>query len=147
MARFSDWTQRMGKHEAFHTNIVNKVFHALMIPCQLWGVLHLASCGLNLIGLSSFWFLFALAPVFLLCDVISGGAFVGFLFALSFIKSEAHFLWGPAIFVVANLIQTKIGHGFEPQGHDDTQINIAELKKSKNPIPILLIFYYHWVEV
>ena len=141
MSRFSEWTTRMGNHDAFHQSIPNKLIHALMIPVQLWGIVHLVSALIN-----PLWFLLAISPVYVLCDAVSGASFVLFLYIISFIRSDTHFLWGAVMFVVANLIQTKIGHSFEIGGRDDTAINIAELKKTKNPVPTLLIFYYHWVE-
>lgn len=33
------------------------------------------------------------------------------------------------------------------KGVDDTEKNVAEFKGTKNPVPLVLIFYYHLVEV
>ena len=49
--------------------------------------------------------------------------------------------------VVSFVIQTRVGHGVFEHGLDDTDHNLAELARTKNPVPILLVFYYHLVEV
>jgi hypothetical protein len=40
-----------------------------------------------------------------------------------------------------------VGHVVFEGGGDDTEKNLAELRRTKNPIPILLVFYYHLVEI
>jgi hypothetical protein len=128
-------------------SLPNKIIHGIMIPLQLWGVLHLVSFFLRALALSSIWFLLAVAPVFLLCDWVIGGSFVVFLFVLTLVEPRTHVLWGPAVFVAANLFQTKIGHSLEERGRDDTALNLAEFKRTRNPIPLMLIFFYHWAEI
>jgi uncharacterized membrane protein YGL010W len=50
-------------------------------------------------------------------------------------------------FVAAFVVQTRVGHGVFERGIDDTDDNLRELARTKNPVPILLVFYYHLVEV
>jgi uncharacterized membrane protein YGL010W len=52
-----------------------------------------------------------------------------------------------AVFAVAFTVQTRIGHGVFERGIDDTEMNLAELARTKNPIPILLVFAYHGLEL
>ncbi|KAL0478416.1 hypothetical protein AKO1_008628 [Acrasis kona] len=55
------------------------------------------------------------------------------------------FLGGLVLFVVSFAIQVLIGHYFE--GDDDTELNVAEFKKTGNFGPFLLILFYHYIEV
>ncbi len=137
-----EWTRRMGVHQAYHLSVANKIIHGVCIPFQLWGIVRLLSVLIN-----HFWIVLLLSPIYCLCEPTMGGSFAAFLWLLSFFGRESHFLWGPAIFVCANLFQTRVGHALETGGRDDTKKNMAEFKKTKNPIPLLLIFWYHWVEV
>jgi uncharacterized membrane protein YGL010W len=52
-----------------------------------------------------------------------------------------------ALLVAAFVFQTRVGHNVYEHGVDDTAMNVAELRRTKNPIPILLIFFYHLVEL
>jgi uncharacterized membrane protein YGL010W len=52
-----------------------------------------------------------------------------------------------ALFAAAFVVQTRVGHGVFEEGVDDTEKNLAELRRTKNPIPIVLVFFYHLVEV
>ena len=54
---------------------------------------------------------------------------------------------GVVVFALGNVVQTRVGHSFEPRGRDDTHINMAEFRRTMNPVPLVLIFYYHWVEI
>ena len=36
-----DWIRRMGVHEAYHLNSVNRMLHILLIPLQLLGIVKL----------------------------------------------------------------------------------------------------------
>jgi uncharacterized membrane protein YGL010W len=137
-----EWTRRMGIHQAYHRGVANKVIHGICIPLQLWGIVHLLTSFLN-----PFLVVMLFAPLYLLCDVVAGGSFALFLLALSLVGRDTHYLWGPVLFVAANLFQTKVGHSLEAKGRDDTKQNMDAFKKSKNPIPLLLIFFYHWVEL
>ena len=50
--------------------------------------------------------------------------------------------------MASSLFQKYVTHGyFEPKGRDDADNHFAELFKTKNPIPILLVFYYKMVEI
>ena len=42
---------------------------------------------------------------------------------------------------------SEIDEGVFEDGLDDTNQNVAELRRTKNPIPIVLVFYYHLVEL
>ncbi len=41
----------------------------------------------------------------------------------------------------------RVGHGVFEGGRDDTKRNVEELWRTRNPVPVLLIFFYHAVEV
>jgi len=149
----------MGVHEAYHVSSINRWIHWICIPLELWGVLKLAALvkfggagdltfdlGLGLIVI--------LAPIFLAVDVL-GGLLMALMLLGLWASGKYLFLdmpWslgsGLVAFVVPFLIQTKVGHvKFEPDGRDDTDVNIREFKNTKNPIPLILIFFYHLMQV
>jgi hypothetical protein len=43
--------------------------------------------------------------------------------------------------------RSKSIRGYEPNTRDDTKKNMEEFHKTRNPIPLILIFYYHMVEL
>ena len=45
------------------------------------------------------------------------------------------------------MFQTQVGHGVFERGIDDTDKNLAELRRTGNPVPIVLVFYYHLIEI
>jgi len=148
------WKRRMGVHEAYHRARGNRVVHWVAIPFELGAVvtlLALARVGavdLALVGLV------LVAPIYLATDVLLGALMVGFLAAWRWLA--LHFLagmGGPAalgaavVFAITFAVQVRVGHGVFEEGRDDTRQNLAELRSTKNPIPILLVFYYHLVEI
>eukprot|EP00994_Dinema_validum_P009502 NODE_944_length_1214_cov_94.877253_g711_i0.p1 GENE.NODE_944_length_1214_cov_94.877253_g711_i0~~NODE_944_length_1214_cov_94.877253_g711_i0.p1 ORF type:complete len:240 (-),score=54.13 NODE_944_length_1214_cov_94.877253_g711_i0:151-870(-) len=149
------WRRRMGVHYAYHQSPGNELVHLLMIPLELFAFILLFSCVPMPPGT---WDLaklviLGLAPIYLLTEVLCGGLFVALLFglraaALSLPTTDPLVRLGVAVaaFVVPFVVQTQIGHRcLEPKGRDDTQKNVAEFTLTHNPIPLLLIFYYHLV--
>jgi uncharacterized membrane protein YGL010W len=149
------WKRRMGVHEAYHQRGANRVLHWLLIPVELWAVVKLLAwvplpAGLDL-GLLV---ILTIAPVYLATELVLGGLMVGFLLAcwtsagaLLVAPSPLAVLGVLLLFAVSFGLQVAVGHGVFEQGRDDTDKNLRELAQTKNPIPILLVFYYHLVEI
>jgi uncharacterized membrane protein YGL010W len=142
MAAF-DWVRRMGVHEAYHLHRANRVLHWVNIPIELMMVVKLLSFGriaafdlgpLGTLAAGAIMIAMLLALRWLVLPLTTGFAVVDAVIALT-------------IFGAAFIFQTRIGHGVFEEGVDDTSSNIAELRRTKNPVPILLVFYYHLVEL
>lgn len=149
-----DWLYRMGVHEAYHLDARNRLIHWLCIPLELWSVLKLGTL-IQFMGLNLGFVLFlAASAVYIAADVVMGMAMAFFLFILLCVCVYLDLgpVWAEAmlavvVFSASFLVQTKVGHDVFQAGVDDTRQNLEELKQSKNPIPILLIFFYHLVEI
>ena len=148
-----DWVRRMGVHEAYHLDPINRSIHWLCIPIELAAVVTLLGAvpapvdlGLVAIGL--------LGVVYVRADAPSGVAMTGLLLALRALaapfttgSAPLDALVASAVFVAAFVIQTRIGHGVFEHGIDDTAMNLAELARTRDPVPILLVFAYHALEL
>ena len=143
----------MGVHEAYHLDPTNRLIHWVCIPLELVAILKLlvlvpspVDLGLVAIG--------AIALVYCVADRVAGLARVVLLLALWLVAS--HLTSGSAptdaavavgAFALAFVLQTRVGHGVYEHGLDDTAMNLAELRRTGNPIPVLLVFYYHALEL
>lgn len=145
-----EWKRRMGVHLAYHQSSMNRLIHFICFPCQLIGLLKL----LSLLPSMGEWdvsllLIIALSPIFILPEMLSGMLMVVLFMGLRFVALELPGSWvgllmGVLFFAISFTIQTEIGHKvFEENGRDDTEKNINELLETKNPIPFLLVFYYH----
>lgn len=152
----------MGVHEAYHLDGRNRLVHWLAILVELVMVVKLLSLarvegvGLGPLGTLdlSLVVLAAVGLVYVAADVVAGLLMVALLLGLRGValrfttgSGVADAAIAVVVFVVAFTIQTRVGHGVFEKGVDDTEKNIAELRRTKNPIPILLVFYYHLVEL
>ncbi|HSO32366.1 MAG TPA: hypothetical protein VLT33_07620 [Labilithrix sp.] len=145
----------MGVHEAYHRSAANRALHWAFIPLELWAVIKLLSCvGLGPLGDAALVAIVVVAPIYLVTEPLLGALMVLFLvaargLALRFMASSP--AWGgliaAAVFAVTFAAQLRLGHGVFEGGRDDTDKNLAELGKTRNPVPILLVFYYHLVEI
>jgi uncharacterized membrane protein YGL010W len=145
--------RRMGVHEAHHLDPTNRLIHWLCIPLELAALLKLLALAPTPVDLG----LIAIAIVGLLyvvTDVIGGLAMVVFLLVLRLAATSlasgtpwVDALVAAATFSAAFGFQTRVGHGIFERGIDDTAMNLAELRRTRNPIPLVLIFYYHALEL
>jgi len=152
---FFRWKERMGIHEAYHQNITNRFIHWSCIPLELWAVVKL----LSLVPLVENFDLALLtvliiSPIFVLTEIFIGSLMIAFLIVCwktATLVLVDSYLWGMGLavtlFSVTFFIQVAIGHKIFEGGRDDTEKNIAEFAETKNPIPLLLVFYYHLVEI
>ena len=144
----------MGVHEAYHTHPLNRWMHWLCIPLELWAVVKLASL-VELGGIDLAMVLIAiLAPVYVLAEPLLGAVMVAFLVGCWRVATwvlPAQPIVGAIVAVVVFAasfgLQVAVGHGVFEAGRDDTKQNLAELARTKNPIPIVLVFFYHLVEI
>jgi uncharacterized membrane protein YGL010W len=148
-----DWVRRMGVHEAYHLDPTNRLIHWICIPLELAALLKLLSLvptpvdlGLVAIG--------AIGLLYLAVDRIGGAAMIGMLIGLwalaaTLTSGSAHLdaLVAVGAFALAFVFQTRVGHGVFERGLDDTAMNLAEFRRTKNPIPLVLVFYYHALEL
>jgi len=153
-----NWIERMGAHEAYHQGFLNRLIHWICIPFELFGIIKILSIVTfsirNIPVDLAFLTILMISPVYLVTEVLAGSLMVLFLLGLWMISQQAFHSVGESLIigllatVIGFVIQTKVGHRLcEEGGRDDTERNIEELKRSKNPIPILLIFYYHLLEL
>lgn len=143
----------MGVHEAHHLDPINRLIHWICIPLELAALLKLlmlvpAPFDLGLVAIA------AVGTLCLLADVIGGLAMIALLVALRLGAGAlgSGTVWVDALAAVAVLtaafvFQTRVGHGVFEHGIDDTAMNLAELRRTRNPIPLVLIFWYHAVEL
>jgi uncharacterized membrane protein YGL010W len=143
----------MGVHEAYHLHPTNRILHWVCIPIELAAALKLLATIPTSIDLA----LAAIAlvgAVYLAVDLLGGVAMMLVLLALralvglltsGVVALDVAFAVGA--FVAAFVVQTRIGHGVFERGIDDTAMNVAELRRTRNPIPILLVFAYHAFEL
>jgi uncharacterized membrane protein YGL010W len=149
------WKQRMGVHEAYHRTRGNRLVHWACIPLELWAVTKLLSLvPAGPLGDGALVVIALVAPVYLLTEPLLGALMVLFLLgcrALALVTLAGAPLLGGVVaalvFAVTFATQLRVGHGHFEAGLDDTDKNLAELRATKNPIPILLVFYYHLVEL
>ena len=143
----------MGVHEAYHLDPINRIIHWICIPIELCAVLKLLDAlpGPLDVGILA---ILSVGAVYLAADLAAGVLMVLLLLALRAFATTlttgtpVHDA-GLAIvtFVAAFVFQTRVGHGVFEQEIDDTEKNVAELRRTGNPIPILLVFYYHLLEL
>ena len=149
-----DWIERMGVHEAYHQNPINRWIHWICIPLELWSIIKF----LSLIRFADYnlalLVVLVVSLIYILVDLVAGMAMTFFLFIMltSAVYINMGALWkeilfSVLVFVASFLFQTKIGHGIFEKGVDDTTRNIDEFKKNKDPIPMILIFYYHFLQI
>lgn len=146
-----DWVRRMGVHEAYHLSPVNRVIHWTCIPLELAALLKLLALmpgSLDLVAIAG------VGVVYLATDLGAGALMVGLLVVLRALvaplTSGTPFVDGVvavALFVAAFVFQTRVGHGVFEHGIDDTAMNLAEFRRTRNPIPLVLVFYYHLWEL
>jgi uncharacterized membrane protein YGL010W len=143
----------MGVHEAYHLDPTNRLIHWLCIPLELAAVVKLlvlvpAPFDLGLVAIGAIGLLYCAA------DRVGGLVMVLLLLALWLAATRV--TSGSALidagvaasaFALAFVFQTRVGHGVYEHGLDDTAMNLAELRRTGNPIPVLLVFYYHALEL
>jgi uncharacterized membrane protein YGL010W len=148
------WKRRMGVHEAYHRATLNRVLHWICIPLELWAavkLLTLVPLGPIDLGLVV---VIAVAPIYLLTEPLIGAVMSAFLGACwwtsHLIVPSAPWIgaaFGVGLFALAFALQVGVGHRIFEEGRDDTSKTLAELRRTFSPIPILLVFYYHLVEL
>lgn len=143
----------MGVHEAYHLDPTNRLIHWVCIPIELAAVIVLL--GLLPFPLDLSLIAIVLVGVVYLAADLGGAAFmVLLLLALRAVvrplttgSALLDATIASAAFAAAFVFQTRVGHGVFERGIDDTEQNLAEFGRTRNPIPLLLVFYYHALEL
>lgn len=145
----------MGVHNAYHRALANRLIHWAAIPLELWAVVALLSyLRLGPLGDGALVALVLISPIYLATEPVLGALMIASLAGGRAIALHAFGdrpVWGAigaaVVFAVTFFVQVRVGHGVFEDGRDDTNMNLAELRATKNPIPILLVFYYHLVDL
>lgn len=149
------WKRRMGVHEAYHQDFHNRLVHWFCIPSELLAVAALlAAIPLGPARDAALVAVILLAPIYVATEPLLGAFMIAFLAGCRWLSLQAldvsvagTIVGAIVLFAVTFAIQIRVGHGLYEEGRDDTEQNLAELRRTKNPIPILLVFYYHLVEL
>ncbi len=148
-----DWVRRMGVHEAYHLDATNRLIHWVCIPIELAALVKLLAVVPTPIDLARAA-IAAVGLVYLAADLVAGALMIVLLLALRALVAPfttgarvADVALAAAVFGAAFVFQTRIGHGVFEHGVDDTAMNLAEFRRTRNPIPLVLVFYYHALEL
>jgi uncharacterized membrane protein YGL010W len=143
----------MGVHEAYHLDRTNRVIHWLCIPIELAAAVKLLGLIPSPIDIG----LLAIVTVgvlYVAADRVGGAVMVALLVALRALVAPLttgavalDVAAAALLFAAAFVFQTRVGHGIFERGVDDTTMNLAEFRRTHNPIPLLLVFYYHALEL
>ena len=158
------WKRRMGIHLAFHRNPSNIFIHALFSVMNAWAIL-LIAFPFQIPGLSLFsnpidGAMLVLVTTFFIYALMDFGAalLVTLLFAVTYPLCEPtmQFLGGSTLYMIALgvfltflalAIQVFIGHGIAEKGIDDAVDNFKELFETKNPLFIMLLPFYTYLDL
>jgi uncharacterized membrane protein YGL010W len=148
-----DWIRRMGVHEAYHLDPTNRLIHWVCIPIELAAVLKLLALAPGPLDFALVAIV-AVGAIYVAADLVGGAAMIALLLGLRGLVSPlttgrplADAAVAALVFGAAFTFQTRVGHGVFERGVDDTAMNLAELARTKNPIPTLLVFAYHGFEL
>jgi len=143
----------MGVHEAYHLHPINRVIHWICIPIELAAVVKLLALVPSRVDLG-FVAVVLVGILYGLADTVAGACMTLLLLVLHTIVVPLTTGWAvldavfaATVFIAAFAIQTRVGHGIFERGIDDTEMNLAEFARTKNPIPLLLVFAYHGLEL
>jgi uncharacterized membrane protein YGL010W len=143
----------MGAHEAYHLDPTNRLIHWICIPLQLGAAVKLLTLVPTPVDASAV-VIALVGALYLVVDVAGGAVMLALLLALRGAAGAIgtgtpglDALLALLVVVAAFVFQTRVGHGVFERGIDDTATNVAELRRTGNPIPILLIFAYHALEL
>ncbi len=148
-----DWVRRMGVHEAYHLDATNRLIHWLCIPLELAALVKLLTLVPSPLD-PSLVAIVVVGAVYVAADAVGGALMTLLLLGLralvmalgsGSVALDAAVAAG--LFACAFVFQTRVGHGIFERGLDDTAMNLAEFRRTKNPIPLLLVFYYHALEL
>lgn len=118
----------------------------------------------------------SMGPIFLLIEPLCGAVMISLLYIVYVLAGFARNYYSPLPLLVVSILcvvasfltQTVVGHRyvanlfrmtifcssmtnasrlFEEDCRSDTNKNMKEFKATKNPLPLILVFYYHIVEL
>ncbi|MBN7548405.1 DUF962 domain-containing protein [Mycobacteroides abscessus] len=150
-----DWHVRMGIHEAYHQSRGNRWVHWVSIPIEMFATITLLSLwrwGESIdFGLLT---ILALGVIYVTAEPVLGTALSALMVAMWWLARaltpQPHLCIGilsVAVVAIAFVAQLRVGHALFEGGRDDTELNLREFKRTHNPIPLLLVFFYHYVDV
>jgi uncharacterized membrane protein YGL010W len=154
-----DWKRRMGVHMAFHRQPINIAIHALWSLVNAWALLLIAYPlqipALNLDGalllLGAAFVLYALIDVAtaVLTSVVYTLGYLACPFVMSMVGGSALAMvaLGALLTAIALAVQVYIGHGVAERGVDDARENFQELFRTGNPVYLMLLPAYTYLDL
>lgn len=157
----------MGKHEAVHQNVTNRIIHWICIPCQIFAAclffsnFEFSSVPLHF-GPLSIYFNLSLIIIASMCVLYfamdtMGGVLTAILWtpllcAANYIHQASllgdyEIFFALMFFASTFSVQVGVGHNVFEEGRDDTEQNIGEFVQTWNPIFITCIPFYHHMEI
>ncbi|MGB3773120.1 MAG: hypothetical protein WBA00_18440 [Rhodococcus sp. (in: high G+C Gram-positive bacteria)] len=134
--------------------MLNRVVHWVCIPIEMAAVLGLLSMirmGPVDGGIVA---VLVLGALYVATDVVLGTVWTSALFGLWFLSRsvlDGRPVWVAvvpvALFAVTFATQLVVGHRIGERGLDDTSMNLFCARSDRNVVPLLLVFYYHVVEL
>ena len=170
---YFNWEQRMGIHFAHHQSKANVMLHSITVPFIVFGFLLLLQ-QFKLLEISDGGFQIDLGlvfcvltiPVWYQTDPLCGSTFSILLFAIHYVASILfppsssasddynNIVYGLLLLLGSIIVQIQVGHGLLESNsqYDDANTNRLDLSEImhrvfKNPIPVLLVLYYHWIDM
>lgn len=150
------WQRRMGEHYAYHQRSANRWVHFACIPIELFAIMAAFACLPSIQGVAPAMFgLAAVTVIYMMAEPVAGllmGALLLGLYQLSLPLVQAFGWWvlpaSVGLFALSFNIQMGLGHSrLEPGTEVEGGLNFEEFFRTRNPIPLLLIFFYHVVEI
>jgi len=159
-----EWKRRMGIHLAFHRDPMNIFLHAVFSIVNAWALLLIfypfQVPGLSVFSIPIDMAILILVATFIIYALMDIGAaiLVTFAYALTYplCAPVMELLQGSTLLMVALgvfltffalAIQVFIGHNIAEKGIDDAIDNFKELFESKNPLYIMVLPFYTYLDL
>mgnify|MGYP000090622613 FL=1 len=159
-----EWKRRMGVHLAFHRDPINILLHAVFSIVNAWALLLIffpfQVPGFSSLPMSIDFAMLLLGVVFIIYAVLDIGAaiLITGAYALTYplcgmvmelLQGSAGLMITLGVFLTlfSLAIQVFIGHNIAEKGIDDAVENFKELFESKNPIYLILLPFYTYLDL
>jgi len=158
------WKRRMGIHLAFHRDPVNIFLHAVFSIVNAWALLLIffpfQVPGLSALPMQIDFAVLLLFIVFIIYAVMDIGAavLVTGAYALTYplcapvmelLQGSAGLMIALGVFLTlfSLAVQVFIGHNIAEKGIDDAMDNFKELFESKNPLYLIVLPFYTYLDL
>mgnify|MGYP000465112980 FL=1 len=159
-----EWKRRMGIHLAFHRDPVNIFLHAAFSIVNAWAMLLIfypfQVPGVSVFSIPIDMAMVILAATFIIYALMDVGAaiLVTLAYALTYplcapvmalLQDSTLLMISVGVFLTffALAVQVFIGHNIAEKGIDDAVDNFKELFESKNPLYIMVLPFYTYLDL